>query len=162
MRGTRLLILAAGVLAAVVLLLVLRPGDDGEEPAAATTSATTTVAATRARPATTRRTATTAPARTATPPPRRAGSATLLVPIRIRAGRPVGGVVRRSLKRGRCLRLVVRSDVADEVHVHGYDLSRDVRPGVPAEILFRASIACRFEVELEERGLQIADLEVRP
>ena len=145
MRGTRLLILAAGVLAAVVLLLVLRPGDDdGEEPAAATTSATTTVAATRARPATTRRTATTAPARTATPPPRRAGSATLLVPIRIRAGRPVGGVLRRSVKRGRRLRLVVRSDVADEVHVHGYDLSRDVRPGVPAEILFRASIAGRF------------------
>ena len=58
--------------------------------------------------------------------------------------------------------LRVRSNVADHVHVHGYDLMRDVAPGKPAELTFRATIPGRFEVELEERGLQIAELTVRP
>ncbi len=57
---------------------------------------------------------------------------------------------------------VVRSDRADEVHVHGYDLKRRVAPGSPARIAFRARIAGRFDVELEERHVPLARLEVRP
>ena len=49
-------------------------------------------------------------------------------------------------------------DVADHVHLHGYDMLRDVAPGRPAQISFRATIPGRFEVELEDRGLQILDL----
>jgi hypothetical protein len=52
--------------------------------------------------------------------------------------------------------------VSDHVHLHGYDIVRDVAPGRPAVIRFRATTAGRFEVELEDRGLQIAELEVRP
>ena len=58
--------------------------------------------------------------------------------------------------------LVVHSDVADEVHVHGYDLMRDVAPGSPARIGFAATIPGRFEIELEGRGVQIAELTVNP
>ncbi|MBA2384839.1 MAG: hypothetical protein H0V68_09300 [Actinobacteria bacterium] len=54
------------------------------------------------------------------------------------------------------------SDVADEVHVHGYDVHADVARGQPATIEFTADVPGRFEIELEERGLQIAELEVRP
>ena len=57
---------------------------------------------------------------------------------------------------------VVTSDVADEVHVHGYDLSRDVGAGRPARIAFRATIPGRFEVELEDRRVPIAELTVTP
>jgi hypothetical protein len=56
----------------------------------------------------------------------------------------------------------VRADVSDHVHLHGYDIMRDVSPGRPARLRFRATIPGRFEVELEDRRLQIAQLEVRP
>lgn len=58
--------------------------------------------------------------------------------------------------------LIVSADVADEVHVHGYDLMADVAPGSPARISFEASVPGRFEVELESRALQIAELRVGP
>jgi heme/copper-type cytochrome/quinol oxidase subunit 2 len=66
------------------------------------------------------------------------------------------------VKQGRQVRFVVRADVSDHVHVHGYDLMHDVAPGKPAQIAFRATVPGQFEVELEDRGLQIAELEVRP
>jgi hypothetical protein len=70
--------------------------------------------------------------------------------------------VRETVDKGDRVVLVVRSDVADEVHLHGYDLSRDVEAGGQARIPFRATIAGRFEVELEERGVPIAELTVEP
>jgi hypothetical protein len=48
------------------------------------------------------------------------------------------------------------------VHLHGYDVMVDVAPGKPARLRFKATIPGRFEVELEDRGLHIAELEVRP
>ena len=56
--------------------------------------------------------------------------------------------------------LIVRSDVADEVHLHGYDLAAEVAPGQPAQIRFRADDVGEFELELEERGVPIAELVV--
>ncbi len=166
MRGRRVLILAGGLIAAAVLLVALRPGnDDDGEPEVATTVATTRPATTvgtttaTAPAATTEPPANTAPTRRAPPPPR---SETVTVRISVRAGRPVGGIARPSVKRGRRVRLVVRSDVADHVHLHGYDLMRDVAPGRPGQLAFRATIPGRFEVELEDRGVPIAELEVRP
>ena len=77
-------------------------------------------------------------------------------------GEPQGGIVRESVDEGDSVLLVVRSDVADEVHLHGYDLSRDVAAGGTARIRFRATLPGRFEVELEERGAQIGELTVQP
>ena len=58
--------------------------------------------------------------------------------------------------------VLVRSDVEDEVHLHGYNVMRDVGPGMPARLRFRATIPGGFEAELEDRGLQIADITVKP
>ncbi len=77
-------------------------------------------------------------------------------------GQPSSGIVRKAVDREDSIEVVVRSDVADHIHVHGYDLTADVAPGRPARIAFEATIPGRFEVELEDRGVQIADLEVRP
>ena len=77
-------------------------------------------------------------------------------------GEPQGGIVRATVDEGDRVLLVVRLDVADEVHLHGYDLSRPVAAGGSARIAFRATLPGRFEVELEERGAQIAELTVRP
>ena len=77
------------------------------------------------------------------------------------ASRRVESSATRS-RSGRDVVITVTSDVADEVHVHGYDLMADVAPGAPATIRFTADAPGRFEIELENTGVQIAELEVRP
>ena len=67
-----------------------------------------------------------------------------------------------SVQRDRQVVLVVESELTDHVHLHGYDLMADVAPGAPATIRFKATAPGRFEIELEDRGLQIGELEVRP
>jgi heme/copper-type cytochrome/quinol oxidase subunit 2 len=67
-----------------------------------------------------------------------------------------------TIKQGSQVVFVVKSELADEVHLHGYDLSADVAPGEPATIRFKANAPGLFEAELESRSLPIAELEVRP
>jgi hypothetical protein len=81
--------------------------------------------------------------------------------VRIKGGRPVGGIQRATAKKGQLVALVVHSDVADEVHVHGYDLHKDVAAGGTTRIQFKANITGVFEAELESRKLQIAELTVK-
>jgi nitrous oxide reductase len=81
--------------------------------------------------------------------------------VTVRDAKPVGGVQHLTVDKGDRVTIAVTSDVEDEVHVHGYDLMQDVAPGEPAEITLAATIAGRFEIELEERGTPIAELEVR-
>lgn len=56
--------------------------------------------------------------------------------------------------------ITVTSDEPDELHVHGYDVSAPVTPGVPAEVAFDADITGVFEVELEGSGLVLVELAV--
>ena len=67
-----------------------------------------------------------------------------------------------TIKQGSQVVFMVESELADEVHLHGYDLSADVAPGEPATIRFKATAPGLFEAELESRSLPIAELEVRP
>jgi hypothetical protein len=48
------------------------------------------------------------------------------------------------------------------VHLHGYNLKRNVPAGGTARITFRATLAGRFELELEKHGLPLGELEVLP
>jgi ABC-type glycerol-3-phosphate transport system substrate-binding protein len=61
---------------------------------------------------------------------------------------------------GGTVEITVTADVADEVHVHGYDLHGDVAPGSPAVVRFTADVPGVFEVELEDAGLLLVELEV--
>ncbi|QUH00384.1 hypothetical protein HUO13_05740 [Saccharopolyspora erythraea] len=62
---------------------------------------------------------------------------------------------------GQRVRLTVRGDAADELHVHGYDKAARLAPGAPATIEFTADIPGVFEIELHESGLALPSLEVR-
>jgi hypothetical protein len=84
-----------------------------------------------------------------------------VITIRIVGGKPVGGITRETVKESALVDLVVHSDVADEVHLHGYDLHQDVKPGGTARIRFQAKIPGVFEAELENRKLQILELTVK-
>jgi len=77
------------------------------------------------------------------------------------AGGTITGGGRVPVKEGTSVTLEVTSDVADEVHVHGYDLMQDVTPDAPATITFDATIPGVFEVELEELGRQLLTLQVQ-
>ena len=85
-----------------------------------------------------------------------------VVSIVVVNGAPQGGIVRQTVSQGDRVVLVVKSDVADEIHLHGYDKSTDVTAGGTARLPFTATLPGRFEVELESRGVQIADLTVNP
>jgi hypothetical protein len=154
-RKVALIAAALGLL--VSLFFALRPDDDDGSAAEMTIAQTTTAeTTTEAPPTTTERTTTEAPPTTTAAPE----------PVRIDyvvvGGEPQGGIQRDSVARGRDVVITVTSDVADEVHVHGYDLMADVAPGAPATIRFTADAPGRFEIELENTGVQIAELEVRP
>jgi hypothetical protein len=116
---------------------------------------------------------TTAPAETAEEPgstktsPTNPGSTTTeaepdFQEIEFEDGAPKGGPAQIDATKGERIRFEVQSDVADHVHVHGYDLMKEVGPGKRARFSFVASITGRFEVEMEERAIQIARIEVTP
>jgi hypothetical protein len=73
-----------------------------------------------------------------------------------------GEVTRITVTQGQRVRFQARSDRREEVHVHGYDIMRDAAPGAPARFSFRATITGRFEIEFEDSGEQIGELEVEP
>ena len=65
---------------------------------------------------------------------------------------------------GQTVHVSVVCDVADEVHVHGFDLSVDLEPNEPGELEFEVTDdpgPGLYEVELEDRGLLLFQLEVR-
>ena len=151
----RKVVLVLAVLGFAISVLVAACGDDDEESSPATTTTATT------QPATTEQ----------EPPPTTTEAATTTEPepdpvrtfrITVKGGRPQGGIARPSVSQGDKLRLIVRSDVADHVHLHGYDIMRDVAPGAPAQLALTADVPGRFEIELEDIGVQIAELEVTP
>jgi len=82
--------------------------------------------------------------------------------IVIRNGEPVGGIKQLEYNAGDEIRFEVKSDVADEVHVHGYDLMQDVPAGGTVSFDFPAEIEGIFEAELEGRKEQIAEITVNP
>ena len=138
------------VVAVAIAVVLIAGGGDSDEPApqTTTTTATATDTTTEDEPATSEEAA-------PPPPPEQTR-------IRVRGGEPVGGVERIEAKKGDTVRLVVTSDAADHVHVHGYNEFQDVGPGKTARFNIRADLEGIFEVELEDRGVEIAELRVEP
>jgi hypothetical protein len=144
-NGARALVALGAIAVVVVLFVVLSGGDDdsGSEQAAETATTTT------AEPS---------------------GSATGAEPkpepsverIVVRGGEPKGGIKELTYAKGDRVRLEVSSDVDEEVHVHGYDLMEDVSAGGTAKFSFPADIEGVFEIELEDSGVQLAQLTVKP
>jgi hypothetical protein len=150
-------LIAASLGLLVSLFFALRPDDDDGDAAPATTAETTAPVTTEAPPATTE-----PPPETTTAATTTQGPGTVRITYTITGGVPEGGIARDSVARGRIVVITVTSDVGDEVHLHGYDLTAEVAPGAPATIRFTADAPGRFEIELEQSGVQIAELEVRP
>ena len=138
-------LVVVGVLA-VGCLLGGCGGDDEGGGAAATTVATSTSGAA---------TSSTGPASTT------AGFSGVLVEAKVTGSNVQTASQRVRVDLGQKVRIQVEADRAEEVHVHGYDLKGDVAPGKPAVIDFTANVPGVFEVELEEAGLKLFELQVQ-
>ncbi len=92
------------------------------------------------------------------------GDASAAVPtIVVKDGEPVGGIQDLEFSAGEQIRFRVEGDEAEEIHVHGYDLMKDIpEGGGTVEFDFPAEIEGIFEAELEGVGVQIAELRVNP
>ena len=123
--------------------------DATTETTQATTPATTTTETTTAE-TTTAETMT-----TSAPEPR-------TITVVVEAGRPKGGIQRPTVDKGDKVVLVVRTDSGEAVHLHGYNIEKDVVPGKAVRMPFTANIAGRFEVELHPTDALIAVIEVKP
>lgn len=145
-RGQRLTFLGIAALIAVVAIFVLADSSEdasnGGEQAAATATATpaATAAPQEASPAEP------TPEPTPEPPP-------LLT---------AGKVTELEYTEGERARFRVRSPQPEEIHVHGYDIYRDIPAGETVTVSFPADITGIFEIELHNAGEPIAELRVNP
>ena len=93
--------------------------------------------------------------------PTTTADSSVLVVIEVQEGAVEGGG-RIDVPLGSEVAFKVTSDVADEVHLHGYDLSFEVGAGAASEFRFTADVPGIFEVELEGSGVPLATLVVAP
>lgn len=84
------------------------------------------------------------------------------VSIRVAGGVPQGGIARPEVEQGDRIVIVVRSDVGEAVHVHGYAVERAITPGKAVRLPFTADIPGRFEVELHHPDTVLAVVTVNP
>jgi hypothetical protein len=85
--------------------------------------------------------------------------------ITVREGSPVGGVGELEVESGETVRFRVRSDEDAELHVHGYEIDRELRAGKPLTVSFPADLQGGYEIELHSHvhgDIPIASLTVSP
>ncbi|MEA2199538.1 MAG: hypothetical protein QOI89_134 [Solirubrobacteraceae bacterium] len=81
--------------------------------------------------------------------------------IYVVGGKPKGGVKTLTYNKGEQVVFTVVSDVADEVHVHGFNFKKGVARNGTVTFSFPATDQGGHVIELESRAEQIANLEVR-
>jgi hypothetical protein len=82
--------------------------------------------------------------------------------IQIKNGQPVGGVAELTYSKGDTMDIVVKSDQAAEIHLHGYDVPKEVAAGGQVEFKVPADLEGKFEMEIEETATPIAEITVNP
>lgn len=127
----------------------------GQEPAASGPAPVSTTAAPSTPEHGARHSSSTAEAST-TP----AGPASRTINITLSGGQVTGETGRVEVPLGTPVTISVTSDVTDEIHVHGYDVTADVPAGGSGSVNFTATIPGVFEVELEGAHRQLFELQV--
>jgi hypothetical protein len=135
--GARIGLLAVAVVILVGAFFLLRPSSDEPDTTADAPTATPTLPDTSGTPT---------PRPTADPGPLLTGD----------------DVEKLRVGKGETVRFRVRAPRDEEVHIHGYDIKKDVKAGVTTPVSFKATIDGIFEIEFEDSGTQIAELRVDP
>jgi FtsP/CotA-like multicopper oxidase with cupredoxin domain len=138
-RNQRIALVLAALVVAVLAFVIAQPGDDEDDGERASN---TTPAQTETGPAPDG--GATEPTETEPPSPPPEPEVTR---IRIRGGSVVGGPQDIEVERGDTVQIVVTADAADEIHLHGYDITRNAAPGQPARFRIKANAEGAFEIE---------------
>jgi hypothetical protein len=144
-RRQRFTFLAIAVVIAVIAAVALADtSEDDDQPSQTAATETPTPTGTPTPPG--EETATATPTPTPKPPP-------LLT---------AGKVTELNFTEDETVRFRVRSDAPEEIHVHCYDITRDVPAGKTITVSFKASITGICEVEFHNSGEVIGELRVEP
>ena len=145
-RGQRFTFLGIAAVIAVVALILLAGGGD-ETDTAGNSEPTPTPTPSASAPASE------ADTPTPTPTPKPKPKPPLL---------HAGDEKALTFEEGETVRFRVRHDAPEEVHVHGYDISKDLEAGKTETVSFKADITGIFEIELEHSHQLLAQLKVVP
>ncbi len=143
-RGQRFTFLGIAAVIAVVAVILLAGGGDETEPASNSAS-TPTPTATATADGTAEATPTPTPKPKPKPPLLQEGDEKAL-----------------NFEEGETVRFRVRSDVDEEIHVHGYDITKAVPAGETVNVSFKGDITGIFEIEMHGSGVLLAQLKVVP
>jgi plastocyanin len=143
--GRRLLVPRLAV-AGCVLAVMAGCSGSAEAPAAPTTGVTTPAV-----------TASDVPEGEAVTPP--AGGTVFQISVAGNRVAPKPG--RHTVKAGQPVRLILTTDKANVVHVHGADVEREVEPGAPLTLDFTVDQPGVYPVELHEPELLLMQIVVR-
>jgi hypothetical protein len=139
-RSQRIGLLVAAVVVAVVAVILISGGDDEDSSSTDNTAQTTTTGGNGSGK----------PAAPAVPT------------ITIKDGKPVGGEQEIEVDKGDTIQFKVKSDEDHEIHMHGYDIAKDVEAGGTVTYNVPADIDGIFEIEIEDLKEPIAELRVNP
>jgi FtsP/CotA-like multicopper oxidase with cupredoxin domain len=130
-RNQRIGLVVGALIVAIVAFVVAQPGDDDDTTpsSSGTQTQTTSDGGTETE---------TQPEEPAEPPVAR---------ISVKGGVIAGDVKSIEVAKGDTVRIVVSSDVEDEIHLHGYDIEKEAAPGKPARFEFKADVEGAFELE---------------
>jgi hypothetical protein len=137
-----------GIAAAIAVVAVILLAGGGDETDTAANSAQTATPTATADATDGEETPTPTPTPTATPKP----------PPLLQTGK----VRKLSFEQGDTVRFRVRHPEAEEIHVHGYDITKEIEPDKTATVSFKATITGIFEIEFHGSAEQIAELKVEP
>ena len=79
----------------------------------------------------------------------------------VQHGKVVSGPHAINAKLGSTVVIEVTTDIADEIHVHGYDKEVETKAGVAGRVSFVANIPGIFDVELHKSNVLLAELTVQ-
>lgn len=89
------------------------------------------------------------------------GTGVQTITLNVAGGKVSGDTGRARVKLGSTVDVAVTADVAEEVHIHGYDLMVDTVPGQTVHKQFVAKLPGVFEIELEQSKTQLTRLQVQ-
>jgi FtsP/CotA-like multicopper oxidase with cupredoxin domain len=130
-RNQRIGLVVGALAVAIVAFVVAQPSDDDDSTPSASGTQTQTTSDGGAETET-------QPEQPAEPPVTR---------ISVKGGVIAGDVKSIEVAKGDTVRIVVSSDVDDEIHLHGYDIEKEAAPGKPARFKFKADVEGAFELE---------------
>lgn len=104
--------------------------------------------------------ATTTGSQPSTSPTTEAPRADVTIVVTYQGGQVTTDSKRVRVKRGQTVALTVTTDVAEELHIHGEDITKELPANTSVTVTFEAKQTGAFEVELERSHVELLQLQV--